>query len=388
MNVATPSLTTRFSVSPPPAVSGRKSRPSWWWLVAPLALALPLGACKHSAAETASPSGATGAAAEAPPVAVKLAPVREVKVPRMLTLSGNLIGGEQAQVAAGAAGKVLATYVERGSMVKRGAPLAKLDARMITAQAQEAEAQVESLKLQQAQAQLDCQRTQKMFDKGAISRADFDRANTQCATAKWTLAGAEARKALTAESLRDTQIRAPFTGMVVDRAVTAGEYVRPDSRVVTLVSVDSLRVELSVPEADVPAIKQGMVIEFRVASAGKKSVHTGRVRYIGPAVRQQTRDAIVEAAVDNPGHDLRPGMFVTADIALGEQTVPAVPRSALKVDGAQRHVFVATGGRLEERVVQIVDRPGNDVPVLVGVKAGEDVVAALSAEIRDGVRTK
>jgi membrane fusion protein (multidrug efflux system) len=259
---------------------------------------------------------------------------------------------------------------------------------MITAQAQEAEAQVESLKLQQAQAQLDCERTQKMFDKGAISRADFDRAHTQCATAKWTLAGAEARRTQTAESLRDTQIRAPFTGMVVDRGITAGEYVRPDSRVVTLVSVDSLRVELSVPEADVPAIKEGMTIEFRVASAGKKNVHTGRVRYVGPAVRQQSRDAIVEAAVDNPGHDLRPGMFVTAEIALGEQTVPAVPRSALKIDGAQRHVFVATGGRLEERVVQVVDRPGNDVPVLVGVKAGEDVVAMLSAEVRDGARTK
>jgi membrane fusion protein (multidrug efflux system) len=311
-----------------------------------------------------------------------------VKVPRVLTLSGNLIGAEQAQVAAGAAGKVLATYVERGSVVRRGAPLAKLDSRMITAQAQEAEAQVESLKLQQAQAQLDCQRTQQMFDKGAISRADFDRAHTQCATAKWTLAGAEARKTQTAESLRDTQIRAPFTGMVVDRGITAGEYVRADSRVVTLVAVDALRVELSVPEAEVANIKQGMAIEFRVASTGKKSIHTGHVRYIGPAVRQQSRDAIVEAVVDNPGHELRPGMFVTADISLGEQTLPAVPRSAVKVEGTQHRVFVAGGGRLEERVVQVVERPGDEVPILAGAKAGEQVVAVLSAEVRDGARTK
>lgn len=379
MNPASP---TAAASSLTPSPSSPRSRLSGAALAA--LLAMSAGACARSAAETKS----SAPAPEAPPVAVKLAPVREMKVPRVLTLSGNLIGAEQAQVAAGAAGKVLATYVERGSVVKRGAPLAKLDSRMISAQAQEAEAQVESLKLQQAQAQLDCERTQKMFDKGAISRAEFDRTHTQCATAKWTLAGAEARRTQAAESLRDTQIRAPFTGMVVDRGITAGEYVRPDSRVVTLVSVDSLRVELSVPEADVPAIKQGMSIEFRVASAGKKKVHTGHVRYIGPAVRQQSRDAIVEAAVDNPDHDLRPGMFVTAEIALGEQTVPAVPRSALKIDGAQRHVFVAAGGRLEERVVQVIERPGNDVPVLAGVKAGEDVVAALSPEIRDGVRTK
>ena len=185
MNAVTP--------SPAPSPQSITSRLSRWALAA--LLALPAGACARSAAETKSAAPAP----EAPPVAVKLAPVREMKIPRVLTLSGNLIGAEQAQVAAGAAGKVLATYVERGSVVKRGAPLAKLDSRMITAQAQEAEAQVESLKLQQAQAQLDCERTQKMFDKGAISRADFDRAHTQCATAKWTLAGAEARRSQTAE---------------------------------------------------------------------------------------------------------------------------------------------------------------------------------------------
>jgi membrane fusion protein, multidrug efflux system len=383
MNAASPS--TNQPVLPPS--SRRSPHAQRWLLVALLGLPLPVAACKHSVAETSSHAAAGGS--EAPPIAVRLAAVREVKVPRVLILSGSLAGAEQAQVAAGAAGKVLATYVERGSVVKRGAPLAKLDARMISAQAQEAEAQVESLKLQEAQAKLDCDRTQKMFDKGAISRADYDRAHTQCATAKWTRAGAEARMSQTAEALRDTQIRAPFTGMVVDRGITAGEYVRPDSRVVTLVAVDALRVELTVPEADVASIKQGMAIEFRVASSGKKNVtHTGRVRYIGPAVRQQSRDAIVEAVVDNPGHDLRPGMFVTAEVALGEQVLPAVPRSAVKVDGSQRRVFVAGGGRLEERVVQVFERSGDDVPVVSGVKAGEQVVAVLTADVRDGARTK
>ena len=261
-----------------------------------LALAgLAAAGCSRSAAETKAV-----APAEVPPIAVDVVFVREIKVPRVLTLSGSLAGSEQAQVAAGAAGKVLATYVERGSVVKKGAALARLDARMVSAQAQEAAAQVESLRAQQAQAQLDCDRTQRLFDKGAISKADFDRAHTQCATAKWSLAGAEARKVQTAEALSDTQIRAPFSGMVVDRAITAGEYVRPDSRVVTLVAVDSLRVELTVPEADVAAVKLGATVDFRLAAGKKGAVYHGRIRYIGPAVRQQTRDAVVEAVVDNP----------------------------------------------------------------------------------------
>ena len=64
-------------------------------------------------------------------------------------------------------------------------------------------------------------------------------------------------------------------------------------------------------------------------------------------------DAVVEAAIDNQGHDLRPGMFVTARLSLGEQTLPAVPASAVRSDGNLRHVFTVSGGRLEDRLVQV-----------------------------------
>jgi membrane fusion protein (multidrug efflux system) len=349
-------------------------------------LSVALAGCARSAAETKLPP--SSAAPEAPLVAVTPVAAMAIKVPRIVSLSGNLTGAEQAQVAAGAAGKILATYVERGSVVKKGAVLARIDARILGAQAEEATAQVETLKAQQAQARLDCERSQRMFDKGAIAKADFDRAQTQCVTAKWSLAAAEARKTQVGESLHDTQIRAPFSGLVVERAVTSGEYVRADSRVVTLVSVDTLRVELSVPEADVARIKEGAAIEFRPSGAREDTRYVGHIKYIGPAVRQQSRDAIVEATVENAGHDLRPGMFVTARLALGEQTVPAVPKSAVKNDGTQRRLFVVAGDRLEERVVQTDDERGGLVPILNGIKAGEMVVASLTPEVRDGAHVK
>jgi membrane fusion protein (multidrug efflux system) len=358
-----------------------RSRPAPSVTLLLLALALP-GACGRSAAE--SKSAAPEAAA--PPVTVKLAPAQEVRVPRLLTLSGSLIGSEEAQVAAGASGKVLSTHVERGSVVKRGALLVRLDGRAVGAQAQAAVAELQSLKAQQAQAQLDCQRNEQMFLKGAISKADHDRSKTQCETSKWSVSAAEARRSLTAEALRDTEIRAPFSGMVVERFVSAGEYVRPDSHVVTLVDVDSLRVELTVPEADVTQVRQGMAVDFQT-STGDKVVH-GRVRYVGPSVRKQTRDAVVEAVVDNAGHDLRPGMFVTARLSLGEQTLPAVPEPAVRPEGTLRHVFVVKDGRLEDRLVQVSDTVKGLVPIVSGIKAGEPVVAELTADLRDGTRVQ
>jgi membrane fusion protein (multidrug efflux system) len=356
--------------------AGDLTRTAWALL---LALA-PLAGCKHAAA----PTGA--ADAEAAPVAVTLVAAHEVKAPRVLTLSGSLIGAEEAQVAAGAAGKVVATYVERGSYVKKGAVLARLDARAVSAQAAKATADVESLKAQAAQAQVDCERTDRLFAKGAIAKSDYDKTRTQCETSKWSVSSAEAQKTLTTEALRDTEIRAPFSGLVVERTVTAGEYVRVDSPVARLVNVDSLRVEITVPESDIPLVRQGMLIDFRAAGEVEGRVYHGKIRYVGPSVRKQSRDAIVEAVFDNDAHDLRPGMFVTARLAVGEQSLPAVPAGAVRADGTLRHVYVAVGGRLEDRLVQAGEALGGQVPIVSGLKAGEEVVAELTPDVRDGAR--
>jgi membrane fusion protein (multidrug efflux system) len=355
---------------------------SGWMLSAALiAGGLAIGCNKNG------PAPAKAMDAEAPPVAVSLVPVKEVKTPRVVTLSGTLIGAEEAQVAAGAAGKVVQTYVERGSVVKKGALLAKLDSRALGAQASQAEADLEGMKLQAAQTKLDCERTDRMFEKGAIAKADYDKIHTACASSKWTVQGAEARKTLVSESLRDTEIRAPFSGMVVERAVTTGEYVQASSRVVTLVAVDSLRVEITVPEADVPNVKQGMEVDFQAAGDPSRRYH-GKIRYVGPSVRRQSRDAIVEAVFPNESHGLRPGMFVTARLALGEQTLPAVPAKAVRDEGSLRHVYVAVDGRLEDRLVQTGERQNNEVPIVSGLKTGEQVVAELTPDVRDGVRVK
>ena len=356
------------------------------WLVVSSWGVLVLTNAAGCARSEAEPNPAAPVAAEAPPLSVKTTAAATVKIPRALTLSGSLTGAEQAQVAAGATGKILATYVERGSVVKKGTVLAKLDTRILGAQADEAAAQIETLKAQEAQAKLDCERTQRMFDKGAIAKADFDRAQTQCVTSRWSLAAAEAHKTQIAESVKDGQIRAPFSGLVVERAVTSGEWVRPETRVVTLVSVDALRVELTVPEVDVSHIKQGMSVEFQIAGSDKR--YGGHIKYIGPSVRQQSRDAVVEATVDNPPPELRPGMFVTARLALGEDTVAAVPKTAVRTDGSQRRVFVVVNGRVEERVVQAGEERGGMIPVLNGVKAGDRVVENVTPDVRDGARVK
>ena len=73
---------------------------------------------------------------------------------------------------------------------------------------------------------------------------------------------------------------------------------------------------------------------------------------------------------------------------LGEQELPAVPASAVRSDGTLRHVYVAVSGRLEDRLVQAGEKMGSQVPIVNGLKAGEQVVAELTPDVRDGARVK
>jgi membrane fusion protein (multidrug efflux system) len=352
--------------------------PSRIWAVALLAAA----GCRTSAADSRKPA----AADSAPAVHVEPLTVREQPMPRTLRLAGTLIASEDSDVAAGVAGKVLATYVERGSYVKKGTPLVKLDARMAAAAADEASAQLAGSRVQREWARAECERVQAMFDKGAIARAEYDRTRANCTAAQHTESAAQARTVSTATTLADSTIRAPFSGVIAERSVSPGEYVRADSRVVTLVAIDPLRLELTVPEAYVPDVRPNMSLTFRTAAdeQGQKQ-QTARVRYVGPSVRRQSRDLVVEAVVENPDRTLRPGMFVIAHLTLGDAPVAVVPRPAVRSEGPVHRVFVIAGEDLEERLVQLGDERDGLVAVVSGLGKGERVAAKVTPELRDGL---
>ena len=191
------------------------------------------------------------------------------------------------------------------------------------------------------------------------------------------------------KSLGDAIVRAPFAGMVVEKMVTEGEFVRPDSRVVRLVQMNNLRLELAVPEAALSQITASQDVKFRVGAFGQE-VFSGRIRYVGSAVRRESRDLLVEALVENKDGRLRPGMFATADVTVGEAQQVVVPAAAVRAgdDSQDDRVFVFKDGKLEERLVHVAGRDGNAVAIARGLKAGEQLVANAHGDWRDGQPAK
>jgi len=341
---------------------------------------LSLTGCRHASADPRD------ANVEEPPTKVETAQVVERTLPKLLTLTGTLVPNQDADVAADVSGKVQQTFVERGSFVKQGSPLVRVDARSAVISRAEAAAQARAIEAQSDVAKNDCTRVEKLFRDGSISQAEFERQTAQCHATQFSKEAADARAQMAGKVLGDATIRAPFSGIVAERFVTAGEYVRPDTRVVTLVDIETLRLELTVQESAINQIHEGQTVQFRVASSSDP--FTAQIRYVGPAVRRTSRDLVVEALVSNADHKLKPGMFATAKVELGTYSSPVLPLRALRDSGVSKHVFVVVQNKLEERVVETGDVIGDAVAIVHGVKAGERVVSKVREEIRDGMRVE
>lgn len=341
-----------------------------------------LGGCKKPEQQ---PAELTSAQQQATPtVKVQTAAVVEQPMPEYLTLTGSLRASQESEVAADATGKVTATFVERGQRVKQGDTLAILDARSASITASQAAAQTGLARAQLEQAQKECDRVKSLFQSGAISQAEFDRTTSQCQTTQFSAAAAQAQQQNAQKIVGDSVIRAPFSGIVGERYVNVGQYLQPQTRVVSLYNPDPLRLELTVPEANVGNIKPDQPVKFTVASFGDDQTFTGAVKFISPNVRPTTRDLVIEAVVPNPDGKLRPGMFVVATLSFGEKKAIVVPTSSIKKDEAGARVFVVIDKHVQERLVQVLGDKDGVSAIAAGVKPGETVVVAPGPDVRDG----
>jgi membrane fusion protein (multidrug efflux system) len=279
------------------------------------------------------------------------------------------------------------TFVERGDHVVQGALLAQLDARSATLSRAEAEANVASASEQLKNVRADCQRYVSLLAKGAITQQEYDRQTTSCQTQASSEEAARVRAAQAVQTLTDSAIRAPFAGVIAERFVHVGDYVHADTRVVTLLVDDPLRLELTVPEANIGSVHPGLAVSFEtVALAGR--VFTATVKYMGGEIREATRDLVVEAVTDNHDHTLLPGMFVNAKLPVGEVTLPVVPSSAVVHRDENDSLFAVVDGHLQERVVQLGPKVGELVAIADGMKKGEDVVVSPPPGAADGQQTE
>lgn len=353
-----------------------------------LSIVLLATAChKQDAAETK-------VAPPAPPVKVTTGTAAEQATPDTLVLTGTIAANFRSEVTADTQGKVIAVKVERGSRVKAGDPVVQLDVRSASLSAKEAQANLANARAQSQLQAEECKRNQDLLAKGAITKSDYDRQSTQCSTSVESVAAAQARVEMSAKGVSDGMVRAPFAGIVTERSVSPGEWVNPGKPLFTLVDDNPLRIELSVPEIAVRAIREKQKVNLSAVSFPDKT-YVATVTRLGAEVGK-TRSLIVEATLD-PQQDLVPGMFAEAHIDIGQKKRPVVPKDAIAHRGKLDHVFVVVPAQgegsgskvmeLEDHIVQTTDGPSQDTfAIEKGLEPNAKVVRNVTDAIVDGLR--
>jgi RND family efflux transporter MFP subunit len=251
-------------------------------------------------------------------------------------------------------------------------------------------------------AEAEFSRIRSLLDQKVVSQSEFDQRRTQVEAARQqykvaingaeqsyrSLQAARARVALANKSVSDTAVRAPFGGLVAERVVSVGDYVTKGTRVATVVSIDPLRVELSVPEQAIAQIKIGQPVRLTVdAYPGEQFAAT--VRFVSPSVRVDRRALTVEAVAPNKDGRLKPGLFVTALIQQGSPA-PAltVLETAVETVAGTSRVYVVKDGKADERIVTLGDKVTGQVEVTSGLAKGEQVVAEPRGRITDDMAVR
>jgi len=354
-------------------------------------------------------------------LSIDAAKVEQRPIDRYLRVTGSLMADEQAEVSAESAGRVVATPVERGTRVAQGTVLARISAEETSAQLREAEANAAQIEarlgltggqpfdptrvpdVMNAKASLDWAeaefgRIKSLLDQKVVSQSEYDQRRAQVDAARQqyqiaqnaaqqsyrSLEAARARIALARKAQADTTIRAPFSGLVAERTVSVGDFVTRGARVATVVRVDPMRIELTVPEQAISLVKAGQPVRLSV-DAYPGETFTAKVRFISPSLRADQRALTVEAIAANPDGRLKPGLFATASIQQ-PASAPAllVPASAIETISGTSRIYVVKNDKVEERIVTIGETIGQQVEMTSGVAPGEIVAAAPKGRLADG----
>jgi multidrug efflux pump subunit AcrA (membrane-fusion protein) len=214
--------------------------------------------------------------------------------------------------------------------------------------------------------------------------------NQAIQSAEAAVESARSQVAIAQKAVTDTVIRAPYAGYISNRPIAVGEYVTPASVAATLLRTNPIKLQLQVPEADVPSITPGMGVSLEVEAHGDKKF-AGQVSAVNPAIDPVSRAATVEALIENGDNALRSGMFATARIVRpGGSKAVFVPRSAVFGDQNTQsyRAFVIDGDTAKLRVVQIGQEEGGMIQILSGVGADEVVATSNLEQLYEGARVR
>ncbi|HEX7983290.1 MAG TPA: efflux RND transporter periplasmic adaptor subunit [Duganella sp.] len=307
-----------------------------------------------------------------------------------LPLSGSLAPLSSATIKSKISGVVEATTVQEGMAVSAGQVLARIDQADLRARLQQQQAMLDEAQAKLSMATKNEANSQALLSQKYISQNAFDSTQNTVALARANVKSAAAMVEIARIALNDGVIKAPISGIVSKRHVQAGEKLAPDMAVYSIVNLSELTLEAQVPASEIPRVKVGQDVRFKVDGFQKREFE-GKVARINPATEAGSRAMLVYIAVRNDDGALRAGMFAKGSIVTARSAVaPIVPMTALRDDQGKQVVYKIENGKVVAQPVTLGLRNDDEgyVEVTDGLDKGANVIVSKLNAVKPGAQVK
>jgi RND family efflux transporter MFP subunit len=300
-------------------------------------------------------------------------------------ITGTLTAERQATVRAQISGSILTVLAEPGEAVRQGETLARLDSTSLTEAYNSARVAVTSAKASVALNQRELERQRSLLQAGAVAQRAVETAQQNLVVARATLAQYESQLANAQKQLAYTVVAAPFSGVVSDRPVSAGDVVQPGTAIYTVVDPSSLQLEAAIPAEQLGQLKVGSPVTFNVTGYTNRTFK-GLISRINPAADPTTRQVRIYAELPNTGNDLVAGLYAEGRVESETREGLTVPTGAIDRRMAKPAVMLVRDGKVARVDVEIglQDDREQRVEIRRGVAAGDVVLLGAAQEIQPG----
>jgi RND family efflux transporter MFP subunit len=367
-----------------------------------------------------------GRGSGSPGIEVRSTGIQRISIQRQIELSGNLASIDQVKVSAEVAGTVISANIDLGREVQAGEVLVKLDDRELQLARDRAESALKQTEAQlgldpakpnvippdeqiatvrtaianRDDAKLKFSQSQALVAKGLVPRTDLDTNETRLkvteAVLQSTLESVRSLKAslqdrraalqLAQKKIDDATVKSPVNGVVSERLVQRGEFIRENTPIATIVQLNPLQLRTAVQEKFSSLIRPNLPVQFAVEPFPGQTFN-GRIANISPSIDQQTRTFPVEVQVENANHKLKPGFFAKGVILTErDNNVMALPEEAVSTLAGVSSVFVIDNGVIRQQSVTLGAHEGKFFEILDGLTGNETVAISNLNQLVTGTK--
>ncbi len=286
----------------------------------------------------------------------------------LINTIGTLRPDEEVELSFETSGKIVKINFTEGTRVNKGDLLAKINDKPLQAQLQKLQAQQKLVEEKEF-------RQRSLLDKDAISQESYDQIVTELQTIQADINLILAR-------ISETELRAPFDGIIGLRYLSEGSFATPSTKIARLIKMSPIKLEFSIPERYADEIKIGFPVIFTVDNKN----YNARVYAVDPKIDLNTRTIVLRALYPNSREELKSGRYAGVTLRLNQiENAIAIPSEALIPEMEGEMVYVYRKGRSDGVKVETGLRTESLIQITDGLKFGDTLIITGILQLRQSL---